>query len=152
MANRASNILYKIARVFNWIEIIVLGLLAIAAIATIIWAPDIAASDHPIKNEAGVALTADETVSTGITMLVSCLIGLAISIAVLYYANKALKDIKQNPKDNKPHIIMIIAGIFSNILYLIGGIVALLSNDAASKEKVEIAEPETAEKNDEEGK
>ena len=118
---KASKIMYTIGRIFNIVGIVISAIvLLLGMIFTIIGGVENAADDNT------AALLA-----SGLSMLVSGIICLAIEIVVFVLASKASKALENNTTENKPHIIMIVVGaVGSDIFYLLGGIFGLVAENS----------------------
>ena len=115
----ASNIMYKIGKIFN---IVLIVLYAVLIFVGLILA---------IVGAAGVATETEgaaETVGSGISMIVWDTFYLAASIVCLILTKKAMAALNDNSSSIKPHIIMIVAGaICNNVFLVLGGIFGIIA-------------------------
>ena len=123
----ATKTMYTIGRIFTILEavfscfMVVLGIVAIAANQEVFRQ---AMADGYSKFESPEAVRA-----FGIAMLVCAFIAFVVQVVVLLLAKRARKAVEENEKDTKPHIIMIVIGVFSNVFYILGGAFGLAAID-----------------------
>ena len=131
----ASELMYKIGRIFNFILFGIYGIWAIFAIVAI---------------ATGAAAQSPEAVAAGVYSLVWAILFLAATLVALILAKKALNALEDGRNNKKEHIIMIVVGAISNdIFYLLGGIFGLIAEgQKANQQPAE--EPKEEEKKDEE--
>ena len=121
----ASRIMYKIGRVFNWIELVLIIFAMILAIVCLADPAGIAAQAPEMEQQ----LTPENVRSAGIALLVGSIISLLICIAILCLATKAIRSLAAGSKSTTPHIIMIVIGVFADIFYLLGGIFGIIASN-----------------------
>lgn len=120
--------MYTIGRIFNIIAIII-------ALVVLIFGIIVAASpnlqEKLIESSEEVAdLTAAK--AYGITLLIIGAVLIVIYSILCALAAHASKALNNSKKENAPHIIMIIIGIFGDIFYLLGGIFGLVAENDSS--------------------
>ena len=122
---QGSSILYLIGNIINAIGIVlmvILGVICIAGAGSIETVPD---SYTTYTLEEYQALTK----GVGVFLLVYAIICLIVYIL----ASKARKAVNNDTKELKPHIIMIVIGVIgSNLFYLIGGILGIVSETSSN--------------------
>ena len=117
----ASKAMYTVGKVFSIIEIVLWVLLLIMSVLFIA----LAGAMSEIEGTG----TAEEITAMGITLTITFGILLIVSIIVLILASRAKKALDNNTKENGPHIMMIIIGIFGDIFYTLGGIFGLIAEN-----------------------
>ena len=123
----ATKTMYTIGRIFTLFEVVGSAIMAILGIVAMAASEEVyreAVADGYTKFENPAAVKA-----FGIAMLVCALITLIVQIVVLVLAKNARKAVEENEKDTKPHIVMIVIGVFSNIFYILGGAFGIASAD-----------------------
>lgn len=117
----ASKAMYTIGRIFNIIALI--GMIIVLIVGIVLIAKD---GTAVAQDENGV----DVEVSGRALGIILLSIGVAFSVVyvVLFLlAGHASKALNNGRKDNVPHVIMIIIGVFGDIFYLLGGIFGLVA-------------------------
>lgn len=122
---QGSSILYLIGNIINAIGIVlmvILGVICIAGAGSIETVPE----SYPTYTlEEYQALTK----GVGVFLLIYAVICLIVYIL----ASKARKAVNNDTKELKPHIIMIVIGVIgSNLFYLIGGILGIVSETSSN--------------------
>ncbi|MBQ8468151.1 MAG: hypothetical protein IJ542_00135 [Clostridia bacterium] len=129
----ASGVLYTIGRIFNVIEII------FAAIATVfaalIMANPSAIYDQLVSEGNNHFSSAVEIETVGITMLVLAILTLVVSIIIYILAKRAQRSLKADEKNSKPHIVMLVIGVFGDLFYLLGGVFGLINSTEANNKQ-----------------
>ena len=121
---KASQILYTIGKVFNVIELIGFILALTAGILAVAF-PELELS-RMLADTVGM----DMLRGAGVGMIATGAIGAIVSAIVLYFASRATASLSNDRTDTTPHVIMIVIGLFGVVFYLIGGIVALVAENA----------------------
>ena len=120
----ASKIMYTIGKVINIIEIILHMIIITAGILIINLAEKIFESQsNPNK------YSVDEIRNVGTLLLVIGIVFLIVAIVILVLASIAQSKLDNNKKDNAPHIVMIVIGVFGDIFYLLGGVFGLVAEE-----------------------
>jgi len=120
----ASKIMYTIGKVINIIEIILHMIIITAGILIINLAEKIFESQsNPNK------YSVDEIRNAGTLLLVIGIVFLIVAIVILVLASIAQSKLYNNKKDNAPHIVMIVIGVFGDIFYLLGGVFGLVAEE-----------------------
>ncbi len=120
----ASKIMYTIGKVINIIEIILHMIIITAGILIINLAEKIFESQsNPNK------YSVDEIRNAGTLLLVIGIVFLIVAIVILVLASIAQSKLDNNKKDNAPHIVMIVIGVFGDIFYLLGGVFGLVAEE-----------------------
>ena len=121
----ATKTMYLIGKIFTIIEAIgsciaaVLGVVAIAANKEV-YRQAIADGYSKFESPAQVR-------EFGIALLVGALVVFIIQLVVLALAKRARKATEKDEKDTKPHVVMIVIGVFSNVFYLLGGVFGVIA-------------------------
>lgn len=122
---QGSSILYLIGNIINAIGIVlmvILGVICIAGAGSIDTVPD-AYPTYTLEEYQAL------TKGVGVFLLVYAVICLIVYIL----ASKARKAVNNDTKELKPHIIMIVIGVIgSNLFYLIGGILGIVSETSSN--------------------
>lgn len=114
---KASSVLYTIGNVFNIIALIIFILVACC----------VGVIDELPSNYDGT-MTLNEYITA---MRIVFIVFAVIQAAVLAAGLKAKKAVNDERKQYAPHVVMIVIGIIgSSLLYLIGGILGLLSENS----------------------
>ena len=123
---KASKILYTVGKVFNVIEIVMTSLTLVLGILITLFGESIVENVRMVTD----SLNGIITVGTGTGFIIGGTIALIVSIVTLVLANNATKSLQNGQKDNAPHIVMIIIGVFGDIFYLLGGIFGLVAENS----------------------
>ena len=123
--------MYLIGKIFTIIEAIGCCIASILGIVAIVAKDDV--YKQAIADGYSDFKSPEHVRALGVTLLVGALVALVIQIVVLILAKRANKAIEKDDKNNKPHIVMIVIGVFSNIFYLLGGVFGVISADEAQK-------------------
>lgn len=109
-----------IGRIFNIIALI--GMIIVLVVGIVLIAKD---GTAVAQDENGV----DVEVSGRALGIILLSIGVAFSVVYVFFllAGHASKALNNGRKDNVPHVIMIIIGVFGDIFYLLGGIFGLVA-------------------------
>lgn len=124
---QGSSILYLIGNIINAIGIVLMVILGIICTAG---AGSLTEAEIP-ESYANYTLADYQALvkSMGIFLLVYAVICLIVYIL----ASKARKAVNNDTKELKPHIIMIVIGVIgSNLFYLIGGILGIVSETSSN--------------------
>ena len=113
---KATEIMYLLGKIFNFIA---LGLGVLFVILGIL---SIVGSNQLATEEAQLAALA-----SGITLLAMGIYFVIIEIVVLILVSKAIKNIKSGSKAKAPHIVMIVLGALGDTFFLLGGIFGLIT-------------------------
>ena len=128
----ASKIMYTIGKVINIIEIILHMIIITAGILIINLAEKIFESQsNPNK------YSVDEIRNVGTLLLVIGIVFLIVAIVILVLASIAQSKLDNNKKDNAPHIVMIVIGVFGSLFYLLGGVFGLVAESDEGQNRVE---------------
>lgn len=120
--------MYTIGRIFNIIALIIALLILILGI---VCAASPNFQEKLIESSEDVAdLTAAK--AYGITLIIIGAVMIVIYSVLCAFASHASKALNNTKKENAPHIIMIIIGIFGDIFYLLGGIFGLVAESENS--------------------
>ena len=120
----ASETMYKIGRIFNIIAIPVFAVLIVVGLIMI------------IAGGAGVAVATTEadqvaalaTVSSGTSMMVTCIILLVFEIIAFVICTKKKAEIDNGSNEVSPRVFLIVFGAISdNIFYVLCGIFSLVA-------------------------
>lgn len=127
----ASKIMYTIGRVFNIFAIVIAIVILAVGIAFTV-SPDlqqryVESSEEPVTLEMAKA--------AGVALIISGAVMLVVYGIVCALAGHARKALNNGRKDNAPHIMMIIVGIFGDIFYLLGGIFGLVSESEEERDR-----------------
>ena len=126
----ASKVMYTIGRIFNIFAIVVSIIILILGIVCIA-APDrIAGASEDLAD-------ADAAKAYGIVLVITGVILLVIYAVVCILAGHASRSLNNGRKDNAPHILMIIVGVFGDIFYLLGGIFGLVAENSEGENRAE---------------
>ena len=132
----ASELMYKIGRIFNFVLFGIYGIWAIFAIVAI---------------ATGAAAQSSEAVAAGVYSLIWAILFLAFTLVALILSKKALNALEDGRNNKKEHIIMIVVGAISNdIFYLLGGIFGLIAEGQQANQQPAEEQPKEEEKKDEE--
>ena len=123
--NNASRIMYKIGRIFNIIEFVILTLGIVAGIAMKIIPSQVVRIAQFYNIEILDTLPEVQTAAT--TCITSCILSLIYSIVVFVFATKSLKALESGKPSQKLHITMIVVGAFGDIFYLLAGIFGVVA-------------------------
>ena len=127
----ASKVMYTIGRIFNIIALIIALLILILGI---VCAASPNFQEKLIESSDDVAdLTAAK--AYGITLIIIGAVMIVIYSVLCALASHASKALNNTKKENAPHIIMIIIGIFGDIFYLLGGIFGLVAESENSNKE-----------------
>ena len=121
----ASKVMYTIGRIFNILAMIGFLIVLIMGIVAIAKAPDVAA-------QADATMTVEEARAAGITLTTVGAIFVAVYCIIFVLATHASKALNNDKKENAPHVLMIIIGVFGDIFYLLGGIFGLVAESENS--------------------
>ncbi len=123
----ASKVMYTIGRIFNIIALIIALLILILGIVCA------SSSDFQQKLIEASEDVADLTAAKayGITLIIVGAIMMVIYSVLCALASHASKALNNSKKENAPHIIMIIIGVFGDIFYLLGGIFGLIAENSS---------------------
>lgn len=133
----ASKTMYTIGRVVNIIEIILCALMFIPGIILIAGADLIADGGEDAADAAAIR-------GVGIGLLIGFGIALLVLIIVIILATRASKALNNDKTERAPHIVMIIIGVFGDVLYTLGGIFGLIAENA-NEEPVPAEQPQAIE-------
>jgi len=117
--------MYTIGRIFNILAMIGFLIVLIMGIVAIAKAPDVAA-------QADATMTVEEARAAGITLTTVGAIFVAVYCIIFVLATHASKALNNDKKENAPHVLMIIIGVFGDIFYLLGGIFGLVAESENS--------------------
>ena len=119
----ASKAMYTIGRIFNIIAILATAVILIIGIVAIVRAPQVAAAQD-------AEVTLEQARQVGITLTIVGAVLIAVYCTLFALATHASKALNNNVKENAPHILMIIIGVFGDIFYLLGGIFGLIAENS----------------------
>ncbi|MBR4800246.1 MAG: hypothetical protein IK048_01020 [Clostridia bacterium] len=131
----ASKVMYTIGRVFNIIELVGFAILIILGIL-FMTVPSLQSAYAEEAAEAGLEVDIAAK-AAGLTMIITGVILFLVLLVVCLLAGHASKALNNGRKDNVPHILMIIVGIFGDIFYLLGGIFGIVAENEEAKEAAE---------------
>ena len=108
---KTARVFYTIAK---WLQLAVVILCALGVVAATIWFI--------------IALVGGgwEAGASAFGTLLGMTFYLAIAVACWIVVNVAIKKQKEDSKSKAPHIMCIVIGVFSNVCYLVGGILSLI--------------------------
>lgn len=122
---QGSSILYLIGNIINAIGIVLMvifGIICITGAGSLDKVPD----SYP-------TYTLEDYQALVKSMGVFLLVYAVICLIVYILASKARKAVNNDTKELKPHIIMIVIGVIgSNLFYLIGGILGIVSESSSN--------------------
>lgn len=120
----ASEIMHKIGRIFNIIAIPVFAvLIVVGLIMMIVGAAGAAAATTEADQVAALA-----TVSSGTSMMVTCIIFLVFEIIALVICTKKKAEIDNGSNEVAPRVFLIVFGAISeNVFYVLCGIFSLIA-------------------------
>lgn len=123
----AAKTMYIVGRIISIIEIVLMILLIIAGILLLVFKNDIA--DRAVKEAFDRLDTPGKVGQFGTGLIIAGSIFLIVDSIVFGLAIKAHASLNNNIKEEWPHILMIIIGIFGNLFYTLGGIFGLVSEN-----------------------
>ena len=122
---QGSSILYLIGNIINAIGIVLMVIFGIICI-TVAGSLDKVPDSYP-------TYTLEDYQALVKSMGVFLLVYAVICLIVYILASKARKAVNNDTKELKPHIIMIVIGVIgSNLFYLIGGILGIVSESSSN--------------------
>lgn len=116
----ATNVMYKIGKVFNIIGVVLSAILIIAGIV-VIAGVDIVVSESASEQDAALLVAA------GAIYLVIGIIELVVQIISLVLVGKAKAELDGGNGSKKMQIVMIVFGAIGCIFYLLGGIFGIVT-------------------------
>lgn len=123
----ASKIMYTIGRIFNIIAIIGTLIILILGIVCLAAPGKFVGTGEDFTDENAV-------MAYGLILAVTGGILLVVYSIICALAGHARRALNNGRKDNAPHIMMIIVGVFGDIFYLLGGIFGLVAESQEGKE------------------
>lgn len=115
----ASETMYRIGRIFNFILLGIYAILIVVNLVSMI-----------------VGLTDSNRsaqVSSAVSGLITNIILIALTVVLLFLAKKAMTDIEADGTNQTPHILMIVFGVLTgDVFYLLGGIFGLVAISQAN--------------------
>lgn len=102
---------------------IVTVVVLIIGVVAIVRAPQVA-------NAQDSEVTLEQARQVGFTLTIVGAVLTAVYCALFALATHTSKALNNNVKENAPHILMIIIGVFGDIFYLLGGIFGLIAENS----------------------
>ena len=122
---KASKTLYIIGRIINILEIVLCGILVLIGLLGLGSAK--LAEDAEKAAEFRIA---------AITLITIGIIYVIISVVTIILATKAINAVEDGKVNRRPHITIIVVGaISSNPLYVVGGILGIISESREVKKE-----------------
>ena len=121
----AAKTMYVIGRVISIIEIVLTIIAMIIGIILIVLKDEIA--QRAIQEAFDRFDTPAKVRQFGIGFLVTGAVFLLIVVVVMVLAYKAQRALNNGLKEEWPHILMIIVGVFGDLFYLLGGVFGLVA-------------------------
>ena len=120
---KASRIMYTLGVVFNIIGLIlVITLPILGGIGY--------ANPEEVVKQSSQEMTVEDVKAASLTLIIIGVIYIVVYLVVLILALHAKKAVKNDKRENAPHIIMIVIGAISvDVFYLLGGIFGLVSEN-----------------------
>ncbi len=152
---KASDIMYKIGKVFNIVELALMGVgIILGIILAVVARPvaDLIRNDSVLTENlirfgrpfigAGQAANAALrffVVVLGINLILTCCFSLAVKIVALVVVGKAHAKVMDGSMEVAPHVWTIVLGAFTTIFYVLCGIFGLVARgqDKKATEKSE---------------
>ena len=129
---KATKVMYTVGNIINILGIIFISLAILCAICGIAFSQEI--FEQMTEKDLTHFNTAADIRISSISMLIGCVIGLIVAIVMLVLATKARKAIQNDDKNDTPHIVMIVIGVFGNVFYLLCGIFGLIAQNQDKKQ------------------
>ena len=120
---KASRIMYTLGVVFNIIGLILVIVLPILGGIGY-------ANPEEVVKQSSQGMTVEDVKAASLTLIIIGVIYIVVYLVVLFLALHAKKAVKNDKRENAPHIIMIVIGAISvDVFYLLGGIFGLVSEN-----------------------